>query len=174
MPTASSARHASRSWLQRSPPLAAASAASFPALRPSSTGSGISRSPLLSGNPPSVRISSNAFRCCVVPSRPVAPSITTPIVFVAIVAPSSSLRAQRRNLLPLWTFQRRRLPRRQWRLGITLLLSRRSGDRVADDLRKRRQRLARRHQRRSEADGVADRRIGTAAADAQQQATCHR
>src|SRR5215471_5047126 len=81
---AGSARHASRSVLHLSPPFAAANAASFLRLRPSNTGSDTRRSPLASGSPPSLRIAISDRRCCVLPSRPVAPSTTTPILRVAI------------------------------------------------------------------------------------------
>src|SRR5204863_5278268 len=84
---AGSARHASRSMLQRKPPLLSASAASLSRLRPSSSGSGIRRSPFLSDRPPSRRMSSSARKCWVVPRRPVAPSMTTPIVRSGIRLP---------------------------------------------------------------------------------------
>src|SRR5947209_1328325 len=68
------------------PPCAAASAESLSALRPTRTGSGISRSPFLSGNPPSLRIAmTERIRCWLVPSRPVAPSIAMRSVLVAMV-----------------------------------------------------------------------------------------
>src|SRR5205085_1134712 len=70
-----------------SPPLRSANAASFSGLRPSNTDSGISRSPLASGRPPSPRIASNAFRCWVEPRRPVAPSTTMPIFWLGIRPP---------------------------------------------------------------------------------------
>ncbi len=57
-------------------------AASFSRLRPSSPGSGTRPSPLPSSKPPSPRIAINERRCCVVPSRPVAPSTMIPIVRV--------------------------------------------------------------------------------------------
>src|SRR5215469_1390789 len=79
-----SARQASRSVVHLSPPFAAANAASFSRLRPSNTGSGTRRSPLASGSPPSLRIAISDRRCCVLPSRPVAPSTTMPILRVAI------------------------------------------------------------------------------------------
>src|SRR5947208_12175047 len=84
MSIAGSARQASRSVLHLRPPLFSASAASFSGLRPSNSGSGIRRSPFASASPPSPRIASNARKCCVVPRRPVAPSMTMPIVRLGI------------------------------------------------------------------------------------------
>ena len=83
----SSCRRASRPRrpTTASPPCAAASAASLSGLRPSSTGSGMRRSPLRSGNPPSLRIASTErIRCWLVPRRPVTPSIATRSVLVAM------------------------------------------------------------------------------------------
>ena len=57
---------------------------SFSGSRPSNSGWGTRRSPFASANPPSDRIASNAFRCCVVPSRPVAPSMTMPIMCIEV------------------------------------------------------------------------------------------
>src|SRR5689334_18750284 len=76
----------SRSVLHLSPPFAAASAASFAELRPSRTGWGTRRSPLVSASPPSLRIAISERRCWVVPRRPVAPSIMMPIVRVVILS----------------------------------------------------------------------------------------
>src|SRR2546423_11646476 len=87
MPIGGPARHAPRSILRRRPPLLSASAASLSRLRPSSRGSGIRRSPFLSDRPPSRRVSSSARKCWVVPRRPVAPSMTTPILRSAIGLP---------------------------------------------------------------------------------------
>jgi hypothetical protein len=70
---------------QFSPPCAAANADNFSGLRPSSTGSGISRSPLRSGNPPSSRIArTERIKCWLVPRRPVTPFIAMRSVLVAM------------------------------------------------------------------------------------------
>src|ERR1051326_1136781 len=174
MSIAGSARQASRSVLQRSPPLFSASAASFSRLRPSNTGSGIRRSPFLSGSPPSGGRSSSARKCCVVPKRPVAPSMTTPILRVAIqylqkvdaIGPGEG-----RD--PLFSRSRpgcmgpclRRAP---------VPLFHRGGDRLAQDLRDLVEDLVRRRERRAEADRIARRGFGAAWTRAHQQPAPHR
>src|SRR5665213_1421993 len=82
---------ASRSAVQRSTPSAPASAASLAPLRPTSSGSGTSRSPLASTSPPSLRMASSArWRCCCVPMRPVAPCTMIPSRRSAISLPFRS------------------------------------------------------------------------------------
>src|SRR5436190_12678422 len=160
--------------LQRKPPLLSASAASLSRLRPSSRGSGIRRSPFLSDRPPSRRMSSSARKCWVVPRRPVAPSMTTPILRSAIGLPldfspqrhrghrDRSPITSRRKLgpthpLPSATTSGSRLsPGRRFLLSVLCvslvsLLLHGGGDGLAQDLRDLVEDLVRSRQRRAQA-----------------------
>ena len=80
-----SASAASRSVVKRVRPCALASAASFSSLRPTRIGSGITRSPLASATPPSLRMATiERTRCWFVPMRPVTPFMMMPSRFTAI------------------------------------------------------------------------------------------
>lgn len=74
-PANASSRFVVHRWL----PLAAESAFNRPASRPTNSRSGINRSPLRNANPPSAAIASRLAMCWVVPMRPVAPLMVTPI-----------------------------------------------------------------------------------------------
>src|SRR5438132_14253639 len=77
----------SRSVVQRSTPCSAASFLSFPALRPTRIGSGITRVPSASSTPPSLRMAmTERARCWFVPMRPVTPFMMTPSLCSAMAS----------------------------------------------------------------------------------------
>ena len=73
------ANASSRLAVQRRLPCTAASAFNRPASRPTNSRSGINRSPLRNARPPSPAMASRFAMCWVVPIRPVAPLIMTPM-----------------------------------------------------------------------------------------------
>ena len=78
----------SRSVLQRSPPCRSASAFTLSAVRPTSTGSIVTREPSAIGTPPWARIASiERIRCWFTPMRPLTPFMITPRVRWDMSAP---------------------------------------------------------------------------------------